>query len=63
MMFGKKGKHSPRYVGLYEIFIRVVKVAYELILLSELDLVHLVFHVSMHKKFLGDPYPLFVLKI
>ena len=38
--FGKKGKLSPRYVGPYEIFQRVCKVAYELKLPSELASVH-----------------------
>ena len=32
--FGKKGKHSPRHVGYYEIFQRFGKIAYELKLLS-----------------------------
>ena len=30
VIFGKKGKLSPRYVGLYEILQRVGKVSYEL---------------------------------
>ena len=42
---GKKGKLSPRYVGVYEILQRVGKVAYELKLPSELASVHPVFHV------------------
>ena len=52
---GKKGKLSPRYVGPYEILQWVGKVAYELKLPSELDLVHQVFHVSMLKKCIVDP--------
>ena len=51
---GKKGKLSPRYVGVYEILQRVGKVAYEIRLPSELDLVHPAFHVSMLNKFIGD---------
>ena len=35
--FGKKGNLSPRYVGPYEILQRVGKVAYELMLPSELS--------------------------
>ena len=35
--FGKKGKLSPLYVGPYEILQRVGKVAYELMLPSELS--------------------------
>ena len=45
--FGKKGKLSPPYMGPYEILQRFGKVAYELILPSELASVHSVFHVSM----------------
>ncbi|XP_015170477.1 uncharacterized protein [Solanum tuberosum] len=55
MRFGKKGKHSPWYVGPYQILKRVGKVAYELHLPSELALVHPVFHVSMLKRCIGDP--------
>ncbi|KAH0714923.1 hypothetical protein KY284_007828 [Solanum tuberosum] len=54
MRFGKKWKLSPRFVGLYEILKRVGKVAYELDLSNELASVHLVFHVSMLKKCVGD---------
>ena len=53
--FGKKGKLSPRYVGPYKVMRRIGKVAYELELPSEMDLVHPVFHVSMLRKCLGDP--------
>ena len=55
MRFDKKGKLSPRYVGHYEVFQGVGKVAYELRLSSELSLVHSVFHISMLKKCIGDP--------
>ena len=55
MRFGRKGKPSPRYVGPYEILQRVGEVAYKLELCAELSSVHPVFHVSMLKKFLGDP--------
>ncbi|XP_010318646.1 uncharacterized protein [Solanum lycopersicum] len=54
MIFGKKGKLSYRYVGSNEIMKQVGKVAYELKLPSELDLVYAVFHVSMLKKCVGD---------
>ncbi|XP_055800384.1 uncharacterized protein LOC129869798 [Solanum dulcamara] len=53
--FGKKGKLSPRYVGPYRILRRICKVAYELELPIELAPVHLVFHVSMLRKCVGDP--------
>ncbi|WMV13738.1 hypothetical protein MTR67_007123, partial [Solanum verrucosum] len=54
LRFGKKGKLSPRYVGPYQILKRVGKVAYELDLPNKLASVHLVFHVSMLKKCIGD---------
>ncbi|XP_070012963.1 uncharacterized protein [Nicotiana sylvestris] len=55
MRFGKKGKLSPRYIGPYRILQRIRQVAYELELPQELAVVHPVFHVSMLKKFMGDP--------
>ncbi|XP_059315799.1 uncharacterized protein LOC132066513 [Lycium ferocissimum] len=55
MRFGKKGKLSPRYIGPYRILQRIRQVAYELELPPELAAVHPVFHVSMLKKFMGDP--------
>ena len=55
MRFGRKGKLSLRYVGTYEILQRVNEVANESALLAELAFVHPIFHVSILKKFLGDP--------
>ncbi|XP_004239548.2 uncharacterized protein [Solanum lycopersicum] len=55
MRFGKKGKLSPRYVGLFEVLQRVIKVAYELTLVSELSSIHPIFHISMLKKGISDP--------
>ncbi|WMV32314.1 hypothetical protein MTR67_025699 [Solanum verrucosum] len=54
MRFGKKGKLSPRYVGAYRILKRIGKVAYELELPANLAAVHLVFHISLLKKCVGD---------
>ncbi|XP_070020251.1 uncharacterized protein [Nicotiana sylvestris] len=56
MHFGKKDKLSPRYIGPYKILRRIGQFAYELELPSELEFVHLVFHVSMLRKCIGDPY-------
>ncbi|PHT68492.1 Protein LATERAL ROOT PRIMORDIUM 1 [Capsicum annuum] len=53
--FNKKGKLSPRYVGPYRILSHYGKVAYELKLPTDLASVHLVFHVSLLKKCIGDP--------
>lgn len=54
MKFRKKGKLSPRYIGPYQILRRIGKVAYESDFPVELVSVHLVFHVSLLKKCLGD---------
>ena len=54
MRFGKRGKLSPRYIGLYQITQRVGKVAYRLALPLDLASVHDVFHVSMMRKCLAD---------
>ena len=53
MMFGNKVKMSNRYVGPYRILTRVGDMAYELELLAELVVVHLVFHISLLKKCVG----------
>ena len=52
--FGKKGRLKPRYMDPYEILQRVGKVAFELKLPNDLSSVHLVFHLSMLKKCIGD---------
>lgn len=55
VQFGKKKKLSPRYIGPYKIIMRVHKVAYEVELSMEMNMIHLVFHVFILRKFLGDP--------
>ncbi|WMV46214.1 hypothetical protein MTR67_039599 [Solanum verrucosum] len=55
MKFGKKGKLSLQYIGLYRISKRIGNIAYELELPQELAAVHPVFHISMLKKSMGDP--------
>ena len=54
MRFRKRGKLSPRYIGLFEVLKRVGEVAYGLALTPRLSGLHLVFHVSMLKKYHGD---------
>ena len=54
MRFGKKGKLSPRFIGPFEILVRVGKVAYKLALPPSLASVHNVFHVSMLKKYIQN---------
>ena len=55
MRFGKKGKLSPRYIGLYVVLQRLGIIAYELKLPNDLAFVHPMFHVSMLKMCLRDP--------
>ncbi|XP_070057533.1 uncharacterized protein [Nicotiana tomentosiformis] len=55
MLFGKKDKFSPRYIGPYRIIQRIGQVVYMLEIPPETSLVHPVFHVSMLKKVVGDP--------
>ena len=54
MIFGKKRKVFPRYVGPYKILKRVGKVGYELEFLAELAAMHPIFHISLLKKCVGD---------
>ncbi|XP_069146001.1 uncharacterized protein [Solanum lycopersicum] len=51
----QEGEVESEYVGPYEVLQLVGKVVYELALPAELASAHSVFHVSMLKKFLGDP--------
>ena len=54
LRFGKKGKLSPRFIGLYEVLERIGPVAYQLALPPELVNLHDVFHVSMLRKYCSD---------
>lgn len=49
MRFGRQGKLSPRYIGLFTVLRWVSEVAYELALPSSLSIMHSLFHVSMMK--------------
>ena len=49
--FGKREKLSPRYIKPFEVLERVGEVAYRLAVLPSLSRVHVVFHVSMLRKY------------
>ncbi|XP_070003942.1 uncharacterized protein [Nicotiana sylvestris] len=55
MRFAKKGKLCPRFIGAFEVLQRFGDVAYDLALPPSLSSVHPVFHVSMLRKYIGDP--------
>ena len=55
LIFGRRGKLRPRYIGSYEIIARVGPVAYKYKLLPELSRIHDTFHVSMLRKYIPDP--------
>ena len=53
--FRVKGKLTPRYIGPFEILERVGNVAYRLNLPPQLGHVHIIFHVSVLRKYTPDP--------
>ncbi|WMV19370.1 hypothetical protein MTR67_012755 [Solanum verrucosum] len=55
MIFGRKGKLNPRYIGPYKVICSVGQVAYEVDLPRDLSAVQPVFYVSMLRKCLEDP--------
>ncbi|TYK11555.1 ty3-gypsy retrotransposon protein [Cucumis melo var. makuwa] len=55
LKFERRGKLSPRFVGLFEILERIGPVAYRLALTPALSAVYDVFHVSMLRKYVSDP--------
>ena len=52
--FGRRGKLSPRYIGPFEILRTVGEVAYDLALPPAFSSIHLVFHVSMLRRYIPD---------
>ena len=54
LLFGKKGKLSPLYMGLYEIMEISGEVAYWLRLPPELARIHDIFYISMLRKYMID---------
>ena len=53
--FGKKGKLAPRYIGPFEVLQRIGNVSYKLDLPASIERIHLVFHVSILRKFVSNP--------
>ena len=53
--FGKWRKLLSKYIRLFEVLDRVDTVTYRLALLPNLVSVHVVFHVSMLRKYTPDP--------
>ena len=53
-IFGKKGKLSPLYMGLYEIMEISGEVAYWLRLPPELARIHDIFYISMLRKYMSS---------
>ncbi|WMV13864.1 hypothetical protein MTR67_007249 [Solanum verrucosum] len=54
MRFGRRGKLSPRYIGPFEILWTIGEVAYELALSPTFLAIHLVFHVSMLRRYVPN---------
>ncbi|KAL6191651.1 hypothetical protein ACLB2K_038041 [Fragaria x ananassa] len=54
--FDKREKLSLRYIGPFKVIERVGAVAYRLELPSELSRIHNVFHVSMLRRYIADPF-------
>jgi hypothetical protein len=53
--FGKVAKHSPRFVGPFDIVERKGTMAYQLVLPDSLRHMHDVFHVSVFRHYISDP--------
>ncbi|XP_070015717.1 uncharacterized protein [Nicotiana sylvestris] len=53
--FWKKGKLFPRYIGPFEILEKIGELAYKFALPTSLSAVHPIFHVSMFRKYHGNP--------
>ncbi|KAL4339694.1 hypothetical protein GQ457_08G026290 [Hibiscus cannabinus] len=55
LRFGRKGKLSPRFIRPYQNIRQIGPVTYHLELPLELSLIHDVFHVSVLRRYRGDP--------
>ncbi|XP_052479597.1 uncharacterized protein LOC128034797 [Gossypium raimondii] len=56
LQFGRKGKLSLRFIGLYQILKRMGPVIYQLELPLELNRIHDVFHVFMLRWYWSNPF-------
>ena len=54
MRFEKNGKLSPRFIRPYEVIEKVGLVAYRLALPPDLEKIHIVFHVSLLRRYRLD---------
>lgn len=63
MRFGKKWKLSPRYIRPYNILKSIERVIFEMKLPIGLDTMHLMFHVLMLKKCVGDLVSILYLEV
>ncbi|XP_012065780.1 uncharacterized protein LOC105628906 [Jatropha curcas] len=55
LRFGRNGKLSLRFIGLYEIIEHVGPLALKLALPLDLDMIHNILHVSMLRRYWSDP--------
>ena len=55
MWFGKKGKLNAQYVSPYLVLKKFGTVVCELKLPPSLSSIHLMFHISINRKCVGDP--------
>ena len=54
--FGKKGKLSPQYVGPFEILKKIISMVYQLAIAPKFPNIHPIFHMSILRKYLLDPF-------
>ena len=55
LRFGKNGKLSPKFIGPFKILERFRSVVYRIGLPPNLVVVHIVFHLSILRKYMPDP--------
>ncbi|XP_073124255.1 uncharacterized protein [Henckelia pumila] len=55
MRFGRRGKISPRFFGLFKILKRIGTLAYRITLPLSLAALHTIFHVSTLRNYISNP--------